>query len=94
MQHKTNIIVMGIVKTLLVMSPALLGFSIILFSKGPVDDLTFSLGLFLAGFTGVIVAIRKEIPSSLRSVRGKWAVIQGIGFVTVMWGSALYMFLS
>jgi hypothetical protein len=93
MQEKTNIILKGILKSLLVMSPALFGFGIILFSQGPIDDVTFGFGLFVAGFTGVIVAVRKEIPISIGSTRRKWAVIQGIGFVALLWGSALLILL-
>lgn len=90
---KTDMVLRGILKNLLVTSPALLGFSIILFSKGPVNDTTFSLGLFLAGFTGVIVALRREIPMSIGSIRGRWAVIQGIGFAILLWSSALLILL-
>jgi len=93
MQRKTNKILNGTVKNLLVTSPAILGFSIILFSKRPLSDITFSLGLILAAFTGVIIALRKEIPMSIGSVRGKAAVIQGMSFAILLWAAALYIFL-
>lgn len=94
MQTRTKMILQGILKNLLVTSPALLGAAILFFSKGPINDMTFSFALFLAGFTGVIVAIRKEIPMSIGSIRGKWAVIQGVGVVILLWGSALYILLN
>ena len=94
MQEKTNVILKNILKSLLVMLPALIGSGIILLSNSPINDLIFAFGLFVAGFTGVIVAVRQEIPMSLGSTRGKWAVIQGIGFVILLWGSALLILLS
>jgi hypothetical protein len=91
MPEKTNMLLKGFLKNLLVTSPAILGFGIILFSKGRLSDMILSFSLFLAGFTGVIVAIRQEIPMSIGSIRGKWAVFQGVGFAILLWGSALYI---
>ncbi len=93
MQNKANAILRKILQNLLITLPALLGFAILFFSQRPVNDMTFSLALFIAGFTGVIVAIRKEIPMSIGSIRGKWAVIQGGGVTILLWGSALFILL-
>lgn len=80
----------GVLITLLTYAPALLGTGIILSSKGPLTGPVLSLGAFLIGFSGVIIIVRKESPSSIRPVRGKWAVIQGIIFTVLFWGFALF----
>ena len=40
--------------------------------------ISLSLGCFIAGFSGVIVAVKKEAPSGRGTVRGTWAVVSGI----------------
>jgi len=50
-------------------------------------------GLFIAGFSGVIIAIRKEAPGSLVSIRGVPAVIIGIIGTLLFWSSAIIILL-
>jgi hypothetical protein len=83
----------GMALSLLVNLPALLGFAIILFTKGPISTSRWALGFFLAGFTGVILIVRKESPTSLGAVRGTRAIVKGFVFTAMCWGIALYLFL-
>lgn len=57
-------------------------------------EIRMSLVTFLAGFSGVVTIFRKEIPITLGSVKGKWAVIQGMAFTVFCWGSAIYFAIS
>lgn len=49
---------------------------------------------FLAGWTGVIMMVRKEAPSIIAPQRGKIAVIQGALITFLFWGGALAMLLT
>ena len=93
MREKAKLILASSGKSLLENLPMILGFGIILFPERPLSNLTFAFGLFLAGFTGIIIAVRKEASFSLGSIRGKWAVVQGICFTLLLWVSALYIIL-
>ncbi len=63
----------------------------LIFLRGVDREIRMSLVLFLAGFSGVVTVFRKEIPMTLGSVKGKWAVIQGAAFMIFCWG-ALFSF--
>ncbi len=58
--------------------------------RGVNQILGFSLAAFLAGFSGVVTVIRKEIPMTVRSVTGRSAVIQGVIFTIINWLFAIY----
>jgi hypothetical protein len=92
--NKTTLVLQGMLLNLLVSLPALLGFGIILISKGPLSSVILSLGCFLAGFTGIIIILRRESPMSIGSVTGKWALLEGIVFTTFCWGISLYFWLT
>ncbi len=49
---------------------------------------------FVLGLVGVIIMARKESPTTLGSVRGKWAVAQGALITAAFWLAALYLMLS
>jgi hypothetical protein len=48
--------------------------------------ITFSLGLFVGGITGVIVIIRQEIAAGLFVITGKRAIVEGLIFTLICWG--------
>jgi hypothetical protein len=54
--------------------------------------ISLSLGCFIAGFSGVIIAIKKQAPSGRGTLRGKWAVILGLLNTTFWWVGAAYFF--
>ena len=85
-------ILKGIRNSCLVFSPVFLGFTIFTLSKG--DPLLFSLGSFIAGFTGIIVVVKKEIPVGLTSIRGTRAVVEGILTMILFWGLAVFFLIE
>jgi hypothetical protein len=88
--YKNDLLIKGLILNVLVSSPALLGFGIILASKGPLNSVVLSTGCFLAGITGIIIMVRKESPMSIGSVHGKWAVFEGLIFTILCWVAAFY----
>lgn len=92
MKHKSELL-KRVGKNLLVSLPALIGTGLLLSTRGPLNPNAVSFDFFLAGFTGVIIAIRKESLVSIVSVRGKIPVIEGLIFTTVCWGIALIVLL-
>ncbi len=83
----------GLILNVVISIPVVLGLGIIFVSRRPLSPHVLSIGFFLAGFTGVIVILRKESPMSIGSVRGKWAVVEGVIFTILCWGSALYIWI-
>ncbi|MBX3038496.1 MAG: hypothetical protein KF758_16405 [Anaerolineales bacterium] len=53
---------------------------------------SISLGAFIMGLTGVIMAVRKEMPSGRGTVRGTIAVVVGVLMTIMFWGAAIYFF--
>jgi hypothetical protein len=82
----------GSLLEVLTFSPIFLGLGVFFFLQGllPSSSL-YSLMSFIAGFSGVIIVIRKEVPSPFWTVRGTAAVLQGIAFTIICWGGALYI---
>ena len=74
----------GVWKHFIYTLPILLGFMAFAIS--------LSLGCFIAGFSGVIVAVKKEAPSGRGTIRGKWAVVPGILTTLLFWAGAAYFF--
>jgi hypothetical protein len=81
----------GWLLNLMVSSPALLALAIIMATQGSLTAQRLGFCFFLPGFTGVIVIIRQESPTSIGSLRGKWAIWSGVLFTTVLWSFALMM---
>lgn len=79
-----------IILSILTFSPALLALWILSMSKGPLSQTTLAMISFLVGCSGVIIAIRKEIPMSLKNVKGKSAVFQGVSLTIICWLLAIY----
>jgi hypothetical protein len=92
--NKQKWVLEGFLLSLLVGFPAIIGFGIILMSRGTLNPNTLSLGCFLAGFSGVIVVIRKEAPTSIIRIRGIWAIIEGILFTLLCWGASIFFFFN
>ncbi len=65
--------------------PVLIGFLLMAVS--------LSLGAFIMGLSGVIMAVRKEMPSGRGTVRGTIAVVVGVLMTIMFWGAAIYFFL-
>jgi hypothetical protein len=84
----------GSLLEVLTFSPIFLGFGVFLFVKGLPSSSLLSLMSFIAGFSGVIIIIRKEVPSPFWTVRGTAAVLQGIAFTIICWGAALYILIA
>ncbi len=61
------------------------------FKINPVPIL--AIALFLTGISGIIVIVRREIPTGFYVVKGKPAVVQGTIAVAILWGAALYLIL-
>jgi hypothetical protein len=77
--------------------PMLLAWVIlILFSyfwNGPVPTIVLSSMFFLAGFMGIIIIVRREIPAVLFTITGAPAIVEGSIVTIFFWGSAAYMIL-
>ena len=82
-------IIKRMIYTFLVYLPFLIGGGIVLLIGGLDNFLLTSLGYFLAGFSGIIMIIRKESPTSRILIRGKWAIISGTIFTLLCWGLSL-----
>ncbi len=65
--------------------PVLLGFMAMAVS--------ISLGAFIMGFSGVLMAVKKEMPSGRGTVRGPIAVVVGVLMTIMFWGLAIFFFL-
>jgi hypothetical protein len=82
----------GFWRSFLVFSPAFVGLVIIFMAKG--DPLIFSLGSFFAGFTGIIIMTRKEIPTVVTSIRGTRAIIEGALITIILWGVSIFVLIE
>jgi len=76
--------IQGFWKGALYGSPIFIGFMMFAIS--------LSLGSFIMGISGVIVAIKKEAPSARGSIHGTWAVILGVLITAICWSGAAYFF--
>src|SRR4030095_2677945 len=97
MAHEKNkirnkLLLNGLLKSFLTTLPIFVAFGVIALSSHPTSAV-FSLSAFIAGFSGVIIAIRKEIPSSFRSIRGMPALITGIGVTVLCWVYSIILLL-
>lgn len=93
MSHdKKKMVQNGMLKSFLTSLPILIACGMIFLPKHP-SDLTFALAAFIAGFSGVIITIRKEVPSSFVSIHGVPAVIIGIIGTILFWLSSIIILL-
>jgi len=79
-EEQTRYIVQGLILSLLTWLPLFIGFIIMTLTVDINSLLGFRLGSFIAGFSGVIIILRKEIPYSLGRIQGKRAIIEGAFF--------------
>jgi hypothetical protein len=86
--HEQSIIILkDIIKSMLVFLPFFTGLAIFTISGG--NMVLFSLGGFVAGISGIIIILRKEIPTIVSSVRGTRAIVEGIIITSICWGSSI-----
>ncbi len=63
---------------------------LILFIALPLLSNTIMAGVsFIAGLSGVIIVIRREIPLPTGNVEGKSAIVQGYGIIIFFWAAAI-----
>ena len=91
--NKNREILARMFRMTLTFSPGFLAMLVIMSARGPLTRWHLAASAFLIGCAGVIVALRREIPMSLGSIRGKWAVVQGAGLAFVCWLAALFFLL-
>jgi hypothetical protein len=74
--------------------PMMLAIGTLFFLKGLPDSYLYSLAFFIGGFSGVIIIIRKEVPTSIWTIRGNAAILRGVFLIIVFWGAALYILIA
>jgi hypothetical protein len=82
----------------LIMLPVGIGLAIIVISIwvagiGPIGKQVglglLTLGLFVLGFMGLPMIIRKELPWLTTTIRGKFAIFEGVVLMLIWWGLAI-----
>jgi len=58
-----------------------------------IGSFLISFAFFSWGFIGLPMIIRKEMPW-LITIRGWWAVVEGVAFLIIFWGGAIVFFVS
>jgi hypothetical protein len=80
---------------LFTVSPVLVALALLIlsayFRDGPVPQVLGTFSFFIAGFFGVIVIIKREIPMVFDSITGVQAVVEGIIFTVACWAIFLYL---
>jgi hypothetical protein len=89
-KKRSRVFAARILRSLLMNSPVFVA-ALIFFLFGRNGNLIIlSFAAFIAGFHGIFVILRKEVPSiSYGSIQGRPAVILGIVFTLLMWVSSL-----
>lgn len=77
----------GFFRSLLVFSPMFISFGIVVMAGS--NPLLFSLAAFIAGCSGVIIILRREIPAALGTTRGANAIVQGALITLICWGLSI-----
>lgn len=90
-EERTKFILQGLWLSFLTFLPAFIGLAIIILTINKMAGVGFSLGSFVAGFTGVIIILRKEIPTVLNRIQGTRAVIEGTLITVLLWGAAIFV---
>ena len=78
---------------LLTYSPALVVAVIFFTARGNFTAGRLAAMAFVVGLVGLIIVARKESPTVLGSLRGRWAVAQGLLIAAAFWLAALYFVL-
>jgi len=71
--------------------PVGIGVVLLILTVNMLGIFSCSLALFVAGFSGLIVLVRKEIPTALGRIRRKRAVVEGIMLIVLFWGIAIFL---
>ena len=78
-------------------SPMLLALALMIVAallvKGEAPSWFMPLMTFIAGFSGVIVAVKHEMPTRFGSITGPFATVLGIIFTMILWGAAFFLWL-
>lgn len=74
--------------------PAIIGGAMFLSVSESLTPFRSSLSFFVAGLSGIIIVIRKESPTSVFTIRGNFAVLEGVVFTIVCWGLSVYFWLA
>ena len=84
-------------KLLLTISPLFLGLVALILigylSPDPLSPILLGLMFFLAGFMGVIIIVRREVPVVLFTITGVQAIVEGSFVILLFWGAAAYIIL-
>ena len=84
-------------KLLLTISPLFLGLAALILvgylSPDPLSPILLSSMFFLAGFMGVIIIVRHEVPVVLFTITGVQAIVEGSFVILLFWGAAAYIIL-
>ncbi|HUH95995.1 MAG TPA: hypothetical protein VLZ89_01460, partial [Anaerolineales bacterium] len=75
-------------------SPMIIAGLVLFLFATPVTPALASLFFFLMGLSGVIVMIRRELPTSLYKIAGWPAVLEGAIFTAFCWGMGVDIYLS
>ena len=81
-----------IILNLATFAPVFLAFlSVLLFDLLKVTpSVKLSLFAFISGFTGIIIIVRKEIPTAFGNITGIRAIVEGAIWVIICWIAAIY----
>ena len=90
-EEQTKFILQGMWLGFLTFLPVFIGLAIMILTTNSMGGLGFSAGSFVAGFTGVTIMLRKEIPTALNRIQGKRAVVEGMIITTLLWGTAIFV---
>lgn len=93
LQEQANFIFRGLWLGFLTFLPVFIGLVVMTLTAN-MGTLGFSLGAFISGFSGVIILVRKEIPTGLNRIRGTMAIIEGLLFIVLCWGSAIFLLIE
>jgi hypothetical protein len=92
-RSRNRLIVKGVILNVLTNLPVLIGLLILASSRGPLTSTRLGFISFVVGLSGVITVLRKEIPMSIGTVRGKSAIAIGSAFTLMCWLLSLYFLL-
>ncbi len=82
----------GLLLEILVLSPIFIGVGIFAISKG--NLVVISLGTFIMGLSGIMIIVRKEIPTATTRFRGTRAIIEGILLTLFFWGITIIVLIE
>ena len=97
LRQETSLYWKSLMRLSIVLVPVFIALAIflsLLFWNGPMPSHILSLIIFVSGFSGIIIIVKREIPLGFYSITGLQAVGEGTVFVLVCWIGALYLYLQ